>query len=327
MLFLFYIILVPLSAVCAAGFSAWMHRVHLGQRIREYGPKLHEVKSGTPTMGGTVILVLWGASIGVIAFFRPIPWQGIFILLSGIISAGVGFADDCLSLYHHRSLGLRPYQKILLVSLGAVILFLLFPGIGRIPFQVPFSRNAVALPIGISFFIYWLVFLSTTNSMNLTDGLDGLAAGTTLLILIGSLLIVHERAVLTVLIPLVPILVGFLWVNTHPARLFLGDVGSFGLGGVVAGVAVISGTSFILPLLAGLLVLEAGSVILQVASFKGFGVRIFKISPFHHHFEKAEGIDYSYLLPNVEWPEEKIVIRLWIIESLFVALAVVAARM
>jgi len=325
--FLFYIILVPLSAACAAGFAAWMRRLRLGQQIREYGPKLHEPKSGTPTMGGTVVMLIWAGSVGVRSLVHPLYWPGEFVLLSGIIFASIGFTDDLLSLCRHRSLGLRPYQKILLVSLGAMGLFLLFPGIGRIPFRMPFSRDIVTLPVGLSFFIYWAVFLATTNSMNLTDGLDGLATGTTILILVGFLLIVHKPPILAVIGPLIPILIGFLWVNAHPARLFLGDVGSFGLGGIVAAVAITSGTSFVLPLLAGLLVLEAGSVILQVAAFKAFGVRIFKISPLHHHFEKAEGIDYPYLLPNIEWSEEKIVARLWIIESLFVALSVLAMRM
>jgi len=320
-----FLVLVPASAVFSHLFAAWMRRVHLGQLIREYGPKLHEGKSGTPTMGGTVIITLWGLSLGALSFFHPIPWKGLFILSSGLIFGAVGLADDLLSLRRNRSLGLRPWQKILLVSLGAGVLFAAFAGLGNVPFRIPFSSRSVAFPAGIAFFIYWAVFLGTTNSMNLTDGLDGLAAGATILILVGNLLIVRDRAVFTTLFPLIPILIGFLWVNSHPACLFLGDVGAFALGGVVAGTAIVTGTSFILPIFAGLLVLEAGSVILQVASFKLFGRRIFKISPLHHHFERAEGVDYGFLLPNIEWPEEKIVMRLWIVEGLFVALAVLAA--
>jgi len=319
-----FLILVPTSAVSAHLFAAWMRRVHLGQRIREYGPKLHEGKSGTPTMGGTVVIALWGGSLGALSFFHPIPWEGLFILSSGLIFGAVGLVDDLLALRRSRSLGLRPWQKVLLVSLGAGILFIIFGGIGNVPFRLPFSARSVAFPAGIAFFVYWAVFLATTNSMNLTDGLDGLAAGAAILILVGDLLIVRDRAVLATLFPLIPILIGFLWVNSHPARLFLGDVGSFALGGVVAAAAIVTGTAFILPILAGLLVLEAGSVILQVASFKLLGRRIFKISPLHHHFEHAEGIDYGFLLPNVEWPEERIVVRLWIVEGLLAALAVLA---
>ncbi len=163
--------------------------------------------------------------------------------------------------------------------------------------------------------------------MNLTDGLDGLATGTTLLILCGYLLLFPSHAILPVILPLVGILVGFLWVNAYPAQLFLGDVGSFALGGVVAALALTSGTALILPLLAGLLVLEASSVILQVGYYRLTKRRIFKISPLHHHFEHAEGIDYPYLLPNVEWPEPKIVLRLWIVEGISVGLGLLAARL
>jgi phospho-N-acetylmuramoyl-pentapeptide-transferase len=113
-------------------------------------------------------------------------------------------------------------------------------------------------------------------------------------------------------------------MNTHPAQIFLGDVGSFALGGIVAGLALTSGTALILPLIAGLLVLESSSVILQVGYYRLTGKRIFKISPFHHHFEHAEGIDHTYLLPTVEWPEAKIVMRLWIVQAVFIGLGILA---
>ena len=315
-----FVILVPVSGAGSALFAGWMRRARLGQAIRDYGPRLHEQKAGTPTMGGAVVLALWGIAVGAIPELRTGP--GAFVLGAGLLAGAVGGIDDLIALRRGRSLGLRPYQKIVLLSLAAGALFLAFPEIGRIPFAIPFSRAEVILPSWAAFLVYWLVFLSATNGMNLTDGLDGLAAGTTVVIISGFLLIAPGAAAL---FPLVPILIGFLWVNFHPARLFLGDVGAFGLGGAVAGAAIVTGTSFLLPLLAGLVVLEAGSVILQVASFKLFGRRVFKISPLHHHFEHAEGIDYEFLLPDAEWPEEKIVIRLWIVAGLFAALGVIAA--
>jgi len=184
----------------------------------------------------------------------------------------------------------------------------------------------LSLPSIAFFFLAWAVFLATTNSINLTDGLDGLATGVSILILCGFLIIVPTREFAGVIFPLIAILAGFLWVNAYPARLFLGDVGSFALGGVVAGVALASGTALILPLLAGLLVLESGSVILQVSCYRLTGQRIFKMSPLHHHFEHAEGIDHPYFLPAAEWPEPKITLRLWIVQALFVGLAVLSGR-
>lgn len=320
-----FLVLVPTAAGLSHLFAKWMCRIHLGQRIREYGPKLHMKKSGTPTMGGAVILAMWGIVAGATALVRPIPWQWSFILASGGVCGAVGFLDDFISLYRHRSLGLRPYQKIVLMSLGAGLLFLIPDGIRGIPFRVPFSSQGISLPTWATFFIYWSVFLGTTNSMNLTDGLDGLAAGTAIIIL--SVYLVIAPGLSGVIVPLLAILAGFLWVNFHPARLFLGDVGAFGLGGIIAGTAVVTGTSFILPFLGGLLVIEAGSVILQVGSVKLFGKRIFKISPLHHHFEHADGIDYRFFLPSVEWPEEKIVVRFWIVEALFAVLGLLAVRL
>ena len=320
-----FIVLTPVSAAAATVFARWMRQRELGQRIREYGPTLHASKSGTPTMGGTVIFVLWGLTLGGIAFVRSIPWQDWFVFMAAGVAGIVGGIDDLLSLRRHRSLGLRAWQKVALVTIGTGVMFAVFPGIALIPFRVPFSTAVVTLPSWAAFLVYWAVFLATTNSMNLTDGLDGLAAGTTILILGGFLLIGGAGAIARVLFPLVPILIGFLWVNFHPARLFLGDVGAFTLGGAVAGAAVVTGTSFLLPILAGLLVIEAGSVIVQVVAFKGFGVRVFKISPLHHHFEHADGVNYRFLVPNVEWPEERIVMRLWTIAALFVAFGVIAA--
>jgi phospho-N-acetylmuramoyl-pentapeptide-transferase len=160
--------------------------------------------------------------------------------------------------------------------------------------------------------------------MNLTDGLDGLATGTSLIILAGYTILFHDHATLVAILPLIGILVGFLWVNTYPARLFLGDVGSFALGGAIGAIALATGTSLCLVFLAALLVAESVSVILQVTYFRFTGRRIFKISPFHHHFEVAQGIDYDYLLPNVEWPEPKIVTRLWIVQAILVGVGILS---
>ncbi len=322
----FCLLLVPVTAIASQGFAAWMRRASLGQRIREEGPSLHEKKGGTPILGGVIILLLWAICLPFLHSFGLLSLNGLFVFATGLSFGAVGLLDDLLSLRYRRSLGLTPSQKAILVTVVSVVLFFAFSHIARIPLQVPFASVTLSLPSIAFFFLAWAVFLATTNGMNLTDGLDGLATGVSILILCGFLIITPTREFAGVILPLIAILVGFLWVNAYPARLFLGDVGSFALGGVVAGLALVSGTALILPLLAGLLVLEWGSVILQVSCYRLIGKRIFKISPLHHHFEHAEGIDHPYFLPAVEWPEPKITLRLWIVQALFVGLAVLACR-
>jgi phospho-N-acetylmuramoyl-pentapeptide-transferase len=319
--------LVPATALAAHLFSSAMQRVALGQHIREYGPNLHEKKGGTPTMGGVVILVLWGVTLGLIRLFGPLTTEAAFVFVAGLSFGAIGLLDDLISLGLRRSLGLRPWQNLLLGSAVSAALFLSFSALLQVPLRVPFSAVTLSLSSIPNFLLAWLVFLCTTNSMNLTDGLDGLASGVSILILAGFLVISPGAGLASALLPLGAILVGFLWVNGHPARLFLGNVGSFFLGGVVGACALVSGTAFLLPLLAGLLVLEGSSVVLQVASFRLTGQRVFKIAPLHHHFERAEGIDYPYFLPAVEWPEPKVTLRLWIVQGLFVGLAILAARL
>jgi len=247
---------------------------------------------------------------------------------------GIGLLDDLLSLRVGRSQGLPIRYKLLLeVALSGLLIWALWQVQAQAgtPFQVkvPFMRGWLELPplawVALTFF----VLMGTTNAMNLTDGLDGLAAGTTLIIL-GAYLWLLPRQGMEGLLPSTLILglslLGFLWHNCYPAQVFLGDIGSLALGGFLALLALISGTALILPLLAGLLVIETLSVILQVVSYKLFGVRIFKVSPLHHHFERAEGVDYPFLLPNRELPEPKITLRLWIVAAIFALMGSFAFR-
>jgi len=299
-----------------------MRREALGQLIRDYGPQLHSKKSGTPTMGGVIIIVLWGVALAL--FHRDVSQDALFVFASASLFGGIGLLDDLVSQIHKRSLGLLPRQKIILSLFGTLILFFAFPYLSRLAIRVPFSHLTFVLPKAAFFFLLSSVLLSTTNSMNLTDGLDGLATGTSIIILAGYLVLFHDRLMLVTILPLVGILLGFLWVNTYPARLFLGDVGSFSLGGAIGALALTTGSELCLVFLAGLLVAESASVIAQVTYFRLTGRRIFKISPFHHHFEAAEGISYDYLLPNVEWEEPKIVTRLWIAQVVLVAIGILA---
>lgn len=314
-----------LTVLTARLFALSMRRAAIGQHIRDYGPDIHTYKKGTPTMGGVVILIVWSLAMLITHLLFALTWEGIFIWTSGIACGAIGLLDDLLSLKRGKALGLRARHKILLQTVIAVILFLVFfEHLSAIPIAIPFSAGYISLPAVPLFILVWGVFLATTNGMNLTDGLDGLAAGTTVIILFVYLLLFTLPSIRMTVIPLIGILLGFLWLNFYPSKLFLGDVGSFALGGIVGGLALTTGTAFILPLIAGLLVIETLSVILQVCYYKRTQKRIFKISPLHHHFERAKGIDYPYLVRSYEWPEPTITVRFWLIEAFLATIGIIA---
>jgi len=318
------ILLIPTSAFISTAFASFMRSCSLGQQIRAIGPEGHLNKVGTPTMGGIVVLAIWILGTAALGSVYPLTLRSGFILASGFLFGAIGAADDLISIRKRRSLGLSPLQKIFISSLAAVVLFFGFSAVLKTPLRVPFSSLTVALPPIGSFFLAWFVFLATTNGMNLTDGLDGLATGVTILILIGAALLLPTLENLALTLPLIAALIGFLWINAHPARLFLGDVGSFALGGIVASLAMASGTTLILPILGGIAVLETGSVILQVIWLKATGRRLFKMSPLHHHFERETKPIGDYVLPAPEWSETTITTRFLILEALFVLLALLA---
>ena len=320
------LVLIPTAALLSRLFGAFMKRASVGQRISQYAPRLHANKVGTATMGGMVIVLLWAMSMLVLYVLGLMPRHGAFVLASGALFGSIGFLDDLLSLHHRRSLGLSPLQKVILVTCVSAFLFFLFPEGARAPVLVPFSMLVLNPSPFWAFVLALLVFLGTTNGLNLTDGLDGLAAGITLLVLVGYVFILRGADIGISIVPLCGIIAGFLWVNTHPASLFLGDTGSFALGGILAALALASGTALVLPILAGVVVLEAGSVILQVCSYRLTGTRVFKVTPLHHHFEYAEGIDYPYLIAGTDWSEPKITVRFWVLQAFFLVLAMLAVR-
>ena len=316
------IALAPITAFGCAALARWMRRRNFGQQIRELGPQGHTSKAGTPTMGGLLILSVW--AIVVLFFWSAVEWARPigFVLAAGALHAGIGLLDDVWSVLRRRSLGLSAPRKLLLGSLVAAALFLLFRDVLSVPQGIPFSTSKVTLPPIATFMLLWVSLLASTNSMNLADGLDGLAGGLAALILIGLLALSPSSQNLVAVLPLLGALLGFLWVNVHPAALFLGDVGAFGLGGIIAAVSLSTGTIFYLPLLAGVLVLEAGSVIAQVVWYRIAGVRLFKMSPLHHHFEASTRARSAHVLPAFEWPEAKITVRFWLVQALFVGIGV-----
>jgi len=314
--------LVPISILSCFLYSRRMRRQAVGQLVRQQGPRSHAPKAGTPTMGGAVILALWVLAVLAMLPQWSQPRSIALVLASGAIFGGIGWLDDWLSIRKSRSKGLGVVQKLGLASLASIALFFFFADVLRAPVAVPFTSIRVALPPVATFFLTWFVFLATTNSLNLADGLDGLGGGLAGLILCGLLVLSPARDSLVLGLPLIAAVLGFLWMNAHPAALFMGDVGAFGLGGIIAAMAVANGSAFLLPILAGILVLEALSVLAQTIAFRLAGVRLFKMAPFHHHFEAATAPEgQTCLFRSFEWPETRVTARFLIVQALFVALA------
>ncbi|MCD6540630.1 phospho-N-acetylmuramoyl-pentapeptide-transferase [Candidatus Bipolaricaulota bacterium] len=315
------------SAVC---LRCYILRPRFGQYIRPEGLATHRRKAGTPTAGGLLLLQVFLAAWATVAFWPvKLSWRGWIVFLSAVGAGGIGLLDDLLSQRRRRSEGLSPSAKLLLglpIALG-IFLMLLFAG-GDLAVYVPFFSLEVglrAIPAPLLFLLVLLGFWGTTNGANLTDGLDGLAAGCGVSILLGSLALAFRYPELVALALFgAGLFMGFLWWNAYPARVFMGDVGSMFLGGLIFGIFTASGGILFLPLFAGIFVVEALSVIAQVLSFKLFGVRVLKMSPLHHHLEEGE-VGWRYLLRSPNWPEPVVVSRLWLLSAAFVALGILVA--
>jgi phospho-N-acetylmuramoyl-pentapeptide-transferase len=325
-----------LSFVLGPGLIRKLRHFQIGQEIREEGPKSHQTKKGTPTMGGILILtsvvlptVLW-ADVA-----NPFVWIAVG---STVAFGGIGFADDYLKIVRRRNLGLTARRKLALQALtgllvGGVLVWLAHRGAFATSLTFPFLKW-LQPDIGYAFVLFVvLVLAGSSNAVNLTDGLDGLAIGSVLITSAAFTVLAYAAGNARVAdylgIPnvkgtgelavfcgaLVGASLGFLWFNCHPAQVFMGDVGSMALGGGLGTVALLIKQEFLLVIAGGLFVLEAGSVILQVASFKLRGHRIFRMAPLHHHFELAG------------WSESKVVIRFWILAIMFALLALATLKL
>ena len=322
-----------------------VHRLHYGQYIRQDGPKSHLVKRGTPTMGGVAIVLAivlgWGAS----ALYRyvrsgAVPSLSAMLVLFAMLSMGLlGFIDDFAKVRKKQNLGLSVHAKFIGQFIFATIyavLALIMPTKSGFPsaqagmsfiekpfFDFRFAGGVVAAII----FVIWVNFLMTawTNAVNLTDGLDGLASGSSMIAFAGYAIIAfwesyhikggtHEGFSYAVSDPLDLTIIaccaavacfGFLWYNSNPATIFMGDTGSLALGGLFAALSIATHTEFLAIIIGGLYVIEVMSDIIQVTSFKLTHKRVFKMAPIHHHFEL------------LGWSESKVVVRFWMIEFLF----------
>lgn len=262
-----------------------LHKLKFGQSIREEGPKSHQKKAGTPTMGGCIFI--FSAIITMFIIVRNPSDEAMIALYSFIAFGVIGALDDGLKILRRNNLGLRAYQKmILLLAVSGIFAYYANVNVGT-SIIIPFTQKALNLGKWyIPFIIFY--YVATTNSVNLTDGLDGLATSVTLLIMTFFSLLSFARGYYTLAIFCAVIagaLLGFLRFNAFPAQVFMGDTGSLALGGAVATVALILKLPLLIIIVGGIYLAESLSVILQVASFKLTGKRIFKMSPLHHHFE------------------------------------------
>lgn len=319
LVFLAVVVGIVLTMALMPPFIKLLRRSNIGQQVRDDGPQTHLVKQGTPTMGGVIMLV----AVAIAVLLVGIPDPETFLLLGAVILTGVlGLIDDVSKVAHERSLGLTPTMKLIgqFLIAGAFILcavnllgiaptveipFVCVIDMGILTTNIPIGDGFISIPW--IYFIFCLILLvGLCNAVNLTDGLDGLAAGTVMVVMIVMSAIAYRQNLLEPSIfaaALAGACVGFLWFNSHPANIFMGDTGSLSLGMALGCLAVVTKTEFIVIIIGGLFVAEALSVMLQVFHYKRTGKRIFLMAPLHHHFEKKG------------WSETKVVVRFWIISG------------
>jgi phospho-N-acetylmuramoyl-pentapeptide-transferase len=287
-------------------FIEYLRLREFGQQIREEGPQEHHEKAGTPTMGGLIIFTAIAIPYLVLSD-RETSSLAVFGVALGC--AAIGFADDYLKITRRRSLGLSARYKLLLQAALAIGLWYVAKhevGLDS-SLELRISDASLDIPNWLYPVTIFLVIAGSSNAVNLTDGLDGLAAGCCAIVLLAYTAITfitsgeHDLSLLSA--TLVGGCIGFLWFNAFPASIFMGDTGSLGLGGAIGALAVMTQTEILLIITGGIFVIEALSVALQVAAFKAFRRRVLLMAPVHHHFEL------------LAWSETKIMLRFWIIAA------------
>jgi phospho-N-acetylmuramoyl-pentapeptide-transferase len=287
-------------------FIDYLRLKEFGQHIREEGPQEHHEKAGTPTMGGLIIFTAIAIPYLVLSD-RDLQSLAVFGVAAGC--ATLGFADDFVKLAKRRSLGLSARWKLLFqIGLAVGLWYVALYEVELEPqIELRISDAALEIPEAAYLVLVFLVIAGASNAVNLSDGLDGLAAGCCAIVLLAYTaitFITNEQENLALLCAcLVGACVGFLWFNAFPASIFMGDTGSLGLGGAIGAMAVMTQTEVLLIIIGGIFVIEALSVALQVATFKAFRRRVFLMAPLHHHFEL------------MAWSETKIMLRFWIIAA------------
>jgi phospho-N-acetylmuramoyl-pentapeptide-transferase len=317
------VLAMVISILCGPKFIDFLRKNEFGQQIREEGPKGHVVKQGTPAMGGLLIMISMAVPF-LIFSERTVPAVTAFFVALGC--AAIGFVDDWTKVSRRRSLGLSGRWKLLwLGAITVIVGFVAARGLDDpLTTDVYLPLLNVDLPLGWGWYVLlYFIIAGFANGVNLTDGVDGLAAGTTTIALLTytamSLVaaLASIRAVgaadqvdldLAILgASLIGASIGFLWYNAFPAQVFMGDTGSMGLGGAIAAFAIMTKTESLLIFIGGIFVIEALSVIIQVVSFKWFGRRVLLMAPLHHHFEMKA------------WSETRIMVRFWIVTAILCA--------
>ena len=316
--FLGFIVAAALTMVIMPAWIKLLKRTHVGQQVRADGPESHLVKQGTPTMGGVIMLV--AVIITTLLVATP-SLELASALVATILIGALGLFDDASKVVHERSLGLTPKGKLIGQFTVSILFTLVVVNVCRVAptVQIPFlpvidlGVLTTTLPIAGGIDIPWLyavfcaiLLAGMSNAVNLTDGLDGLAAGTVMV----SMLVMGAIAYASDILPLAVFgatiagaCVGFLWFNAYPADIFMGDTGSLALGMALGCIAMITKTEIVSLIIGGLFVAEALSVVIQVLHYRRTHTRIFLMAPLHHHFEKKG------------WSEVKVVIRFWIISA------------
>ncbi|HLH15129.1 MAG TPA: phospho-N-acetylmuramoyl-pentapeptide-transferase [Solirubrobacteraceae bacterium] len=286
-------------------FIEFLRKREFGQHIREDGPQGHHQKAGTPTMGGVLVFLAVAIAFLILTEFE---WRSIGVFGAAIACALLGFADDYVKLVRRRSLGLRARTKLVITIAISLALWYVARYQAHLAPELELNYVDYHIELGWAYpVLVYLVVAGTTSAVNLTDGLDGLAAGCAgivLLAYVGIAFLTYDYDMAMLAGCLVGACVGFLWFNAFPATIFMGDTGSLGLGGAIAGLAVMTKTEMLLILLGGIFVVEALSVVIQVISFQTTRRRVFLMAPIHHHFE-LKG-----------WSETKIILRFWIVASI-----------
>lgn len=305
-----FLIAVALSPI----FIPFLRRLKFGQSIREEGPKSHQKKSGTPTMGGIVIFLSVIITTALMtAKFGELNTEAYLLLLVTFGYGLIGFLDDYIKVVMKRNLGLTSKQKLAGQLVIAIVFFLFYQ-------KYSFGTDLRVPGTDISFDLGWgylllIIFLlvGTSNAVNLTDGLDGLLAGTSA-VAFGAYAILaynqHQYETAIFCVAVVGAVLGFLVFNAHPAKVFMGDTGSLALGGALAAVAILTKLELLLAIIGGIFMIETLSVIIQVISFKTTGKRVFKMSPLHHHYELSG------------WSEWRVVVTFWSVGLLFAMLGI-----
>jgi phospho-N-acetylmuramoyl-pentapeptide-transferase len=291
-------------------FIDYLRLKEFGQQIREEGPAGHHGKAGTPTMGGLAIFIAIAVPFLILSEYRA---ASLAVLGTAVAMAALGFVDDIIKLRRRRSLGVSGRTKLLVQALTAIVLWIVVKEYVLIKDTLDLRVIDASVDLGFAYpVLIFLVLAGATNGVNLTDGLDGLAAGCAAIVLLTYTVITfitrgqQDLALLSAC--LVGACVGFLWFNSFPASVFMGDTGSLGLGGAIAALAVVTKTEVLLIVIGGIFVIEALSVAIQVFAFQRFRRRVFMMAPIHHHFELAG------------WSETKIILRFWIVAAICAAI-------